>query len=57
MAKIQSQSIVITLNKLVKDSDNDVNESLANAELVAALEQVAQELAGNGIVVELQVVV
>jgi hypothetical protein len=57
MAKIQSQSVVITLNKLVKDSDPDFDQSLASEEMVAAVEQIAQELVGEGIVVEVQVVV
>lgn len=57
MAKIQSQTVVITFNKLVKDSDPDVNESIVSEETKLALEQVAQELAGDGVVVETQLVV
>lgn len=53
MAKIQTESIVITFSKLTKD--NETAESMTNAELVASLEAVAQELAGAGIVVEVQV--
>lgn len=54
MAKIQSQSVVITFNKLVKDSEAETGV-LANDEVVAALEQVAQELTGEGVIVEVQV--
>jgi hypothetical protein len=51
MAKIVEDVIVIKLSKIVKDSDKD-SASLANPEILAALEQVAQELVGDGIVVE-----
>jgi len=51
MAKIVEDVIVIKLSKIVKDSDKD-NVNLANPEILAALEQVAQELVGDGIVVE-----
>lgn len=54
MAKIQSQSVVITLNKLVKDSEEETG-ALASEDLVLALASVAEELAGSGIVVEVQV--
>jgi hypothetical protein len=53
MAKIQSESIVITFSKLTKD--NEESNPITNGELVTSLEAVAQELAGAGIVVEIQV--
>ena len=53
MAKIQIETVVITFNKLIKDNENEV--SLLSEEQLAALEHVAQELAGDGIVVEAQV--
>jgi len=53
MAKIQTETVVITFNKLIKDNENEV--ALLSDEQLAALEQVAQELAGDGIVVEAQV--
>jgi len=53
MAKIQTETVVITFNKLIKDNENEV--ALLTDEQLAALEQVAQELAGDGIVVEAQV--
>lgn len=51
MAQIQSESIVITFSKLVKASDPS-GETMTNDEVVTALEQVAQELVGSGVVVE-----
>lgn len=54
MAQIHSESIVITLNTLTKDAD--VNRPvLVTEDLKLALEQVAQELAGAGVIVEVQV--
>ena len=53
MAKIQTETVVITFNKLIKENENEV--ALLSDEQLAALEQVAQELAGDGIVVEAQV--
>lgn len=54
MAQIHSESIVITLSTLVKD-DAKVSPGLVNEDLKSALEAVAQELAGAGVVVEVQV--
>lgn len=51
MAKIVEEVVVVKFSKLVKDSEADKTE-LASNEVLAALEQVAQELAGDGIVVE-----
>lgn len=53
MAKIQTETVVLTFNRLVKDSESA--PALLTAEVTAALEQVAQELAGAGVVVEVQV--
>ena len=50
MAKIYTESIVITLSKLIKD--NDAGGEIATADIVAALQSVAEELAGAGVVVE-----
>lgn len=51
MAKIVEDVIVIKFSKIVKD--NDSNEtSVASAEVQQALEQVAQELVGDNVVVE-----
>ena len=51
MAKIQEQIIAIKLSKLIKD--NGTVQDLADSESVIALEQVAQELFGDGVVVEI----
>ena len=50
MAKIQEEIIAIKVSKLVKDSDD--MKSLSTDEITIALEQVAQELFGDGVVVE-----
>jgi hypothetical protein len=52
MAKIHEEVIVITISKLVKDSDAVDAPDLANTEIIAALGSVAEELFGNGVVVE-----
>lgn len=52
MAKIHSETIVITLSKLVKDSSD--SEVIATADILSALSTVAEELAGAGIVVEVE---
>ena len=50
MAKIHEEIVVIKLSKLIKDSDS--GSVLANHEFVSALQSVAEELAGAGIVIE-----
>jgi hypothetical protein len=50
MAKIYTESIVITLSKLVRDTD--VDTEIASDDIVAALQSVAEELAGAGVIVE-----
>ena len=50
MAKIVTESIVITFSKIVKD--NDEGTSITSPDIQAALEQVAQELVGDSVVVE-----
>lgn len=50
MAKIVEDVIVIKFSKLVKD-DSGV-QSLAGQEIQQALEQVAQELVGDSVIVE-----
>ena len=52
MAKIISQTIAVTFSKLVKTGEDDI--TLFGDESIAALEQVAQELAGSDIVVEVE---
>jgi hypothetical protein len=52
MAKMIEEVIVIKLSKLVKDSDT--TNTIADSDVQAALEQVAQELAGSGVLVEVE---
>jgi hypothetical protein len=50
MAKIVTESIVITFSKIVKD--NESGTSVTSSDIQSALEQVAQELVGDSVVVE-----
>jgi hypothetical protein len=50
MAKIVEDVLVIKFSKIVKDSEE--GSGIAGPDVQAALEQVAQELVGSGIVVE-----
>jgi hypothetical protein len=50
MAKIHEEIVVIKLSKLIKDTDSV--GVIADDEIIAALQSVAEELAGSGIVVE-----
>ena len=54
MARIHEEVIVIKLSKLVKEGADVKSGALASEETVAALEQVTQELVGDGVVVEAQ---
>jgi hypothetical protein len=51
MAKIVEDVLVVKFSKIVKDSDTD-NGGLIGSDVQTALEQVAQELVGEGVVVE-----
>jgi hypothetical protein len=48
MAKIVTESIVITFSKIVKDTEQGA--SITSPEIETALEQVAQELIGNSFI-------
>lgn len=50
MAKIYEEVVVIKLSKLVKDTES--GSEIATADIIAALQSVAEELAGTGVVVE-----
>jgi len=52
MAKIHEEVLVIKMSKLVKD--NQETESVVSTDTITALEQVVQELAGDGVVVEVE---
>ena len=51
MAKIVEEVVLIKFSKIVKDADKD-HKHIAGPDVQQALEQVAQELVGDGIVVE-----
>jgi hypothetical protein len=51
MAKIVEDVIIVKFSKIVKDNDTD-NGGLINNDIQQALEQVAQELVGDTVVVE-----
>jgi hypothetical protein len=51
MAKIYEEIVVIKLSKLIKDNDVGPTD-IATADFVSALQSVAEELAGTGVVVE-----
>ncbi len=50
MAKIHEEIVVIKLSKLIRDSD--AGSEIATPDIVAALQSVAEELVGAGVVVE-----
>jgi hypothetical protein len=52
MAKINEQTIVITVSQLVKD--NTEISALLSDEVIAQLEAVVAELAGSGTLVEIK---
>ena len=52
MAKLLEDVLIVKFSKIVKDSDTDNGGGLVGADIQAALEQVAQELVGDGVVVE-----
>ena len=53
MAKLQEEVLVIKVSKMIRD--NDVETDILNADTVASLEAVVQELAGANTLVEIQV--
>jgi len=53
MAKIHEEVVVIKLSKLIKDRDGD-EQYLATNDICDALQSVAEELLGSGVVVEVE---
>lgn len=53
MAKIVEDVLVIKFSRIVKNGDSDPAPALS-ADTAKALEQVAQELVGEGVVVEVE---
>ena len=52
MAKMQEQYVVISLSKLLKNSDTETD--IISDDVKASIEAVVQEIVGEGIVVEIQ---
>lgn len=52
MARIHEEVVIIKLSKLVKDDTSA--GTLASDAAIVALEQVTQELVGDGIIVEIE---
>jgi hypothetical protein len=52
MAKIYTETIVITINKLVKDDTTP--DTVATDDVLSALASVAEELVGPSVVVEVE---
>ena len=50
MAKIQEEAIVITVSKLVKN--DEPTQNIVDTDTLVALASVAEELLGQGVVVE-----
>ena len=53
MAKLHEETVVITVSKLLKNDEQ--TSTILTVDTVASLEQVIQELAGAGTLVEIQV--
>jgi hypothetical protein len=54
MAKIQTKVITVTFSKIVRDTDS--SDLALNKDILATLEEVAQEMCGTDIVVEAEVI-
>lgn len=54
MAKIVEETVVIKLSRLVKTGEKESKEKMTNADMISALEQVAQELVGDNVIVEVE---
>lgn len=52
MAKIHEELVVIKFSKLTRETQP--TDSVITSEISAALEQVAQELVGEGVIVEVE---
>lgn len=53
MAKIHEEVVVIKLSKLIRDKDGE-EQYIATNDVCDALQSVAEELLGSGIVVEVE---
>lgn len=53
MAKIIEDVVIVKFSKIVKDSEAETT-SIANQDIQQTLEQVAQELVGDAVIVEVE---
>lgn len=53
MAKLVTETITITLSKMIR-TDNPNNTTILDDETLASLESVITELAGDGVLVEIE---
>ena len=53
MAAIVEETITVRISKLVK-TNHDTDEKLVSDDIIAALEQVVQELVGDNLIVEIE---
>jgi hypothetical protein len=54
MAKLVTETITITLSKMVRNGDEDTSREIFSAETLNSLLTVIEELAGEGVMVELE---
>lgn len=54
MAKLHEEVLVIKVSKLVKDTVQGVNALILDLDAITSLESVVQELAGPGVLVEIE---
>ena len=52
MAKIVSDAVVIEISRIAKDDEHP--SSIVNEDMVATLQQVVEQLVGDGVVVEVK---
>jgi hypothetical protein len=55
VAKLHEEVVVIKVSKLLKDTQDASGITILNQDIIDSLEQVVQELAGAGTLVEIQV--
>ncbi len=53
MAKIIEDTLILKFSKITKNNDQDP-DAIVTAETISALEQVAQELVGQNVIVEVE---
>lgn len=54
MARIQEEIVLIRLSKILKNNQDGEEESLIDDDTITSIEQVAQELLGEKIIVEIE---